>query len=55
MLFEPQANAVFNLNNFLKISIGGSYRFMFGVALTGLSDSDMSGPTLSAKLHFGSF
>ncbi len=54
-VFEPGVNAELNLTSFLRIALGGSYRFVNGVDLSGVSNSDIGGPSMNLALKFGSF
>ncbi|HBC45669.1 MAG TPA: hypothetical protein DCZ43_01345, partial [candidate division Zixibacteria bacterium] len=52
---EPEINVTLNLVNFMRLGIGGSYRFVSGVESFGLTNSDIAGPAASLTLRFGNF
>lgn len=53
---EPQVNIELNMTDWFRITLGGSYRFVSGLNdLTGLSNTDLSGPAGSVAFKFGSF
>ena len=54
-VFEPGVNVELNVTSFLRVAAGGSYRFVNGVELAGLSNADLGGPSLNLALKFGSF
>jgi hypothetical protein len=52
---EPGVNVILNVTEVLRIGLGGSYRHIRGVDLTGTSDSDLSGPSATLTLKLGVF
>jgi len=52
---EPAVNLEVNLLHFFRFAVGGSYRFVDGVGILGLSDSDLRGLAGSLTFKFGSF
>ncbi len=54
-VFEPGADLMLNVTKRFRIGFGGSYRFVSGVDLDGLSNSDISGPSASLVFKFGRF
>lgn len=55
MVIEPSLMAELNITNFLRLSVGGGYRFVTGVELSGLTNADMSGVSAMVNIKFGSF
>jgi hypothetical protein len=52
---EPAVAAELNLTSFMRVDLGVAYRFVAGVDLPGLSDSDVGGVSGVAVLKFGKF
>ncbi|MCU0424956.1 MAG: hypothetical protein MUF71_04945 [Candidatus Kapabacteria bacterium] len=55
MVIEPSLMAELNITNFLRLSVGGGYRFVTGVELAGLTNGDMSGVSAMLNVKFGGF
>lgn len=54
-LIEPSFNFDFNVADWFRIGLGASYRLAFGVDMSGVTSSDVSGPSGLIILKFGSF
>ncbi len=54
-VFEPSLNAELNVISFLRLNAGISYRFVSGINLDDLKDSDFAGPSAVLTLKFGKF
>ena len=54
-VLEPSLEAVLNVTDFFRISAGGSYRYISGVEMEGITDTDLSGLTAKITLKFGEF
>ncbi|MBD3289817.1 hypothetical protein GF337_13505 [candidate division KSB1 bacterium] len=54
-VLEPGVSAVLNLHKHVRITVGGNYRWISGVDMAGIGDSDLSGTTFEVRLKFGSF
>jgi len=52
---EPFVGVEVNLTSFLRVSAGGSYRFVQGSNTPGISDSDLSGPAFKFAIKAGKF
>jgi hypothetical protein len=52
---EPSVSAELNVAKWCRVTLGGGYRFVSGVELPGLSNSDISGPSARLMVKFGSF
>jgi hypothetical protein len=53
---EPSINAELNLTTWMRLGAGVSYRYVTGIdELVGIANSDLSGPSGSITLKFGSF
>ena len=52
---EPEVNLDVNITKWMRGSVGAGYRFVSGVNLPGVSNSDLAGPTLQLVLKFGKF
>jgi hypothetical protein len=52
---EPGLNMEINVTPYLRLDFGGGYRFVWGVDLPGLSDSDFSQFFGQISLKFGAF
>lgn len=54
-VIEPALNVLASLAEHVHVGLGGSYRFVSGVTLDGLRNSDLNGPALALEIRFGSF
>lgn len=54
-VFEPSVNLELNVIDFLRLNAGVSYRFISGVNLDNLKNSDFAGPSAVLTLKFGKF
>ena len=54
-VIEPELNLDINLTNFMRFSIGASYRYVGDVQMIGLTDEDLSGFSANIMLKFGRF
>jgi len=54
-IVEPELKAELNVTTFLRINIGGSYRFVSGINIIGLKNSDIAGPSANITFKFGKF
>jgi hypothetical protein len=54
-VLEPTANVELNIISFFRINAGVSYRFISGVELDDLRNSDLAGPSAILTLKFGTF
>lgn len=54
-VIEPELNMILNVTRFLRIGMGGSYRYVKGLSMDGVKDADLSGPAISFSLKFGFF
>lgn len=52
---EPGVDAEVNITPYFRVAAGGSYRFVSGVEMPGLGNSDISGPGARLQLKFGAF
>lgn len=52
---EPHINFEMNITNYLRVAIGGSYRFVQGSKTEGITDSKLSGPAAHFTLKAGRF
>ncbi|MFQ6114725.1 MAG: hypothetical protein ACE5NG_11715, partial [bacterium] len=52
---EPGVNLILNVTRHFRLGLGASFRFIDGVDLEGLSDSDVSGASASVLFKFGKF
>lgn len=52
---EPALNLEVNIIHFLRVCVGGSYRFVGDLDLPGLTDADLRGAAGSLTLKFGQF
>jgi hypothetical protein len=55
LVYEPEFNFTLNMTSGIRLSAGASYRFVSGIEMDGLTNSDLSGPAVSATLRFGKF
>jgi hypothetical protein len=54
-LVNPELLCSCFITDFIQIGVGLGYRFVFGTALKGYSDSDFWGPTAAVQVRFGGF
>jgi hypothetical protein len=54
-MIEPGANLDLNVNSWLRIGVGASYRIAIGVNSKFVTNADISGPSAVGILKFGSF
>jgi hypothetical protein len=54
-VWEPGANIILNVTKSFRISVGGTYRFVSGVALLGTSEEDLTDYTIQIGFKFGKF
>ncbi len=52
---EPTVRVMLNVVSFFRIGLGGSYRFVSGIDLDNLKNSEISGPSVELVLKFGKF
>ena len=52
---EPSANLMMNVTTYFRVGIGASYRFVAGIEIGGLDEADLSGPSATVTMKFGSF
>lgn len=52
---EPGVNVMLNVTKFFRIGVGGTYRFVQGVDLAGLTNDDLGGFSGQIILKFGAF
>lgn len=52
-IIQPGLNMVWNVKNYLQIHFGGSYRYIRGVEIEGLHNSDLNGPSIIVTFRFG--
>jgi hypothetical protein len=52
---EPGVDLMLNVTKSFRVGMGVSYRYIDGIDSSGLSDSDMSGPSANFTLKFGKF
>lgn len=52
---EPSVHAELNVSTFLRIGLGGGYRFVSGASLDGLRDRDLRGTSASLTFKLGRF
>ncbi|MCE2395120.1 hypothetical protein J4G02_11085 [Candidatus Poribacteria bacterium] len=52
-IVEPQLNIVWNVKTYLQIHFGGSYRYIRGVGIEGLDNSDLNGYSVVVTFRFG--
>ena len=50
---EPQLNIVWNMKTYLQVYFGGSYRYVRGVGIQGLENSDLNGLSVVMTFKFG--
>ncbi len=54
-VLEPSLNVELNVTSFFRVNAGGSYRYVSGASLYGLTNNDLSGASINLALKFGSF
>jgi hypothetical protein len=54
-VLEPSVNVEVNVTSFFRVNAGGSYRFVSGTNMFGLTNEDLSGASINLALKFGSF
>ena len=54
-VLEPEVNMNLNVTEFFRIGVGAGYRWVNGVDLTGLDDSDLSAVAGTLTFRFGGF
>ena len=52
-IIEPALNIVWNMKTYLQIYFGGSYRYIRGVGIEGLHNSDLNGVSVVVTFRFG--
>lgn len=52
---EPQVNFEMNITSYLRIAVGGSYRFVSGSSTQGITDDKLSGPAAHFSIKAGRF
>jgi hypothetical protein len=52
-VLEPSATAEVNVTSLFRIMLSGSYRLVGGVNLSGVKNSDLSGPSMVLTFKFG--
>ena len=52
-IIEPGLNIVWNMKTYLQIHLGGSYRYIRGVGIEGLQNSDLNGYSVVVTFRFG--
>ncbi len=52
---EPGLDLMLNVTKCFRIGIGGSYRYIAGIGLDGLTNKDVSGATAGLTFKFGRF
>ena len=52
-IIEPCLNIVWNMKTYLQIYFGGSYRYIRGVKIEGLHNSDLNGLSVVVTFRFG--
>ncbi len=52
-IVEPGLNIVWNMKTYLQIYFGGSYRYIRGVGIEGLHNSDLNGLSVVVTFRFG--
>ena len=54
-VLDPRVNVELNVTSYMRLMLGAGYRFVSGVDLLALENSDFSGPSLNLSVRFGSF
>lgn len=52
---EPQVELEIVMNPFVRVALGGTYRYVNGLDRSGLGSSDLSGPSASIAIQIGAF
>ena len=52
-IVQPGLNIVWNMKTYLQIYFGGSYRYIRGVEIAGLDNSDLNGYSVVVTFRFG--
>lgn len=52
-VFEPGAELELNFSPHFRVGVGGSYRYIAGADLFGISSRDLSGPAVNLNFKFG--
>jgi hypothetical protein len=52
---EPGCDVTLNVARSFRIDLGGSYRYIYGTDLEGISDGGLSGPAAHVMFKFGRF
>ena len=52
-IVEPGLNIVWNMKTYLQIYFGGSYRYIRGIGIEGLHNSDLNGYSVVVTFRFG--
>ena len=52
---EPTANLELNVTDYMRVTLGGGYRFAFASERDGISGSDLSGAVGRMNFEFGWF
>ncbi len=52
-IIQPQLNIVWNMKTYLQIYFGGSYRYIRGVGIAGIDNSDLNGTSVVVTFRFG--
>lgn len=52
---EPHVNFEMNITSYLRLAVGGSYRFVSGSSTAGITDSKLSGPAAHFTIKAGRF
>ena len=55
LVLEPTLNLILNVTSWMRLGVGASYRYVYGLDNPYISDLDMSGGTLTFSLKFGMF
>uniref|UniRef100_A0A7V3RHA8 Outer membrane protein beta-barrel domain-containing protein n=1 Tax=candidate division WOR-3 bacterium TaxID=2052148 RepID=A0A7V3RHA8_UNCW3 len=54
-VLEPSAELTLNMTKVFRMDLGGSYRYIYGSELDGISDQGLSGPCGYITFKFGKF
>lgn len=54
-VMEPGMDLTLNVTRHFRIDVGGSYRWIYGTDLQGISDAGLSGPAAHFMFKFGEF
>lgn len=52
-IVQPGLNIVWNMKTYLQIHLGGSYRYIRGIGIEGLHNSDLNGYSVVVTFRFG--